>query len=907
MGTDSLAKQKRNIEIIIAILIPIFILAEMGYGIYREWPSWFAMYCGFSALSIWIISFGKFQSANVRIVIIAILQNISVVMYSIFAKDMLLILVPFGAMVVVLALFAYPPTIWLSIVNLMLMTLIHVAWVNSIDFMDSQNVMKHLFAIVSTLVICIVLHMWVHFRNNNQKNMAEFVQEMEKAQNGKDDFLANVSHEIRTPINTISGLVDIILEEDDPQKTKDEIVHISQAARNLMFVVSDIVDFSELEQGQIFLEEETYDISSTINDVVVMASSLQNNQKVELIVNYAADLPRGLVGDEKRLRRAIMNIVNNAFKFTEEGCVVIDIFFRKESYGINLIISIRDTGIGMKEVELENLFSTYNQADAGRTRAVGGIGLGLNITRAIIRKMGGTISAFSEYEKGTEIRITVPQRVVDERPIITIKHPDQKNVAIYFNLEHYEGETRDEYYASILNMKEQLKVKTVFCRNLAELKRRQSEGNLTHIFISISEYREDCEYFDNLSAKMNVVVVMDTKMGMGLENKKIHQIFKPFQLMPIAYALNIDVREQENNAKNTSLNKKFICPDVRVLVVDDNELNIHVIAGILKRYQITVEMANSGAMALEKITSQDYDFVFMDHMMPEMDGVECLHRIRSMPGHFYQSVPIVALTANAVAGAREMLIGEGFNDFLEKPVEISVLERMLRRVLPPQKFVEESEPEDTTESKTETQEQNIISDGNYTYESLNCESGYVYCGGEESYRDILSIYANKGEKNYEPLQAFFDEEDWNNYIITIHGVKSSMKSIGADELSELARRLEMAGKDGDFDYIRANHAKAYDMLKSLILDLMKRFQVAQEEEHDISNLPELSKETFEEIKRNLENAAFELDGDKMLDALKIARGTRYGKTEMDKVIAEMEKKISMLDFIPAMELVMKLK
>ncbi|MDC7301975.1 ATP-binding protein [Agathobacter ruminis] len=908
---DKIAQEKQDkiIEMVIVVIISLHLLAIMGIALFYEWPSWIPMFLGFAMVMIWFVNLGQFGSANFRVVFTTLFMDAAVIIYSIFEQNMILVLIPLTAVTVTMALYAYTPIIIMSLITIVVTFVIHAFILQTIDFSNPAELFHTQISTINALIICGIVYLWVRLRKMYERYMRQFIQEMERAEKGKDDFLANVSHEIRTPVNTISGLVDSIMQEDNPEKMKEELAKISQAGRSLMFVVTDILDFSELQQGEIYLAEETYNISSTINDLVNMSAGQQNNKKVELIVNYAADLPRGLIGDEKRLRRAIINIVNNAFKFTEEGCVIIDIFWREEAYGINLLISIRDTGIGMKTEELENLFNTYNQADAGRSRNVGGIGLGLAISRAIIQKMGGTISVYSNYEKGTEIRLVVPQKVVDSRPIITIRNAEMVHVGIYFNMEHYEGETRDAYLESILNMKDQLNVKCQFCRNLAELKRRQSENQFTHLFISSVEYREDTEYFDMLSKKMKVIVVLDGEYSREISNQNIYQIYKPFQLMPIAQAIN---NELENDALTNATKQivKYICPDVKVLVVDDNELNIQVIMEILKRYQIRVEYALSGTEALKAITSRDFDFVFMDHMMPEMDGVETLHRLRELPGRYYKSVPVVALTANAVAGAREMLLREGFDDFLEKPVEISVLNRLLLRILNPNKIVEVGEEAAVVEKKPKVTPQPVAeeteSTGTYSLKNLDREKGYVYCGGEDAFEDILQIYANKGAKNYQPLQDLYEKKDWANYIIAIHGVKSSMKAIGANELSEQARLLEMAGKEDNINYIIENHAKVYRMFYDLIHDLMHHYGIEDPEEkpqQEVAvNLPELSDAQMAILKKNLEDATFELNGDKMLEVIKPARGMAYHGKSLDPVIRQMEQKIKMSDLMSAYDL-----
>ncbi len=917
-------KQQKIMEVSVSFVISLHLIFLFVSSIYQKFPSWVAGYMLTCCFILWAIVLGKFKDLKVRVILVTLMMQSVFVIYIMYTQELTFCMIPFVSISVLLSIYGYASTSILSIIGLIVMHGCYLLFIWDRNFADSAKVSEMIIVLFNVLVTCLIQYFINRVRARNHEKLEENFVVMQKAQKGKDDFLANVSHEIRTPVNTISGLSNILLNEEDPTRLKDELNNICVAGRNLMFVVSDILDFSELENGDFVLAEETYNISSTINDLVNMSVAQSGNKPIDLLVNYEADLPRGLIGDEKRIRRALMNVVGNAYKFSERGCVVIDISHREEEYGINLIFAVRDTGRGMKPEELEKLFSTYNQADAGRTRAAGGIGLGLAITRAIVQKMGGTISVYSGFEKGTEIRIVIPQKVVDSRPIVTVKNPDAVNVCIYFDMEKLIPETREEYHRSVSMMVRQFKIKTSVCKNLAELKRRQSDNAFTHMFISLNEYLEDSAFFDTLAQKLKLVVILDNEQSDKIQNPYIYQIFKPFQLMPIAQAINneLSVKAMDNVIKRA---ERFVAPNTKVLVVDDNEMNIKVIGGLIKKYQISYDQALSGAEALEMIESQKYDFVFMDHMMPEMDGVECLHRLRQKSGDYFKKVPVVALTANAVAGAREMLLAEGFDDFVEKPVEISVLERMLLRILSQNNIVylDESQSTQISGGKDENNHQSeghvtvfevsgddVSMDGNYTYSSLNKENGYLYCGGPEAFEEIIEVYANKGDQNYLPLKEVYEKEDWTNYTIMIHAVKSSMKAIGADILSEKARLLEMAGKENNIAYIRDNHDEVYEMYQALILDFMKRagkeMPSEQSSEVDLSSLEELSAEQMSEMKKDLESAMFDLDGDKMIEVLSRAKGKQYNQKALDKIVSQVEEKIKMSDFMSAYDAFSKL-
>ena len=341
---------------------------------------------------------------------------------------------------------------------------------------------------------------------------------------------------------------------------------------------------------------------------------------------------------------------------------------------------------------------------------------------------------------------------------------------------------------------------------------RENREQLSHVFISDTEYLADQQYFDSLTERTNLVVVLDRATSGRVTNPRIMKIYKPLYILSIASVLN---GMYESFGEGRLLyNEKFTTRDVRVLVVDDNRMNIMVMEALLANYQIQVTTALSGAEALTKITSENYDFIFMDHMMPEMDGVETLHRIRHLVGNYYRRVPVVALTANAVPGARDMFLAEGFQDFLEKPVEISVLERLLKRMIPQEKILYQDR------TGTQTKPEQVPADTGLLKRlerlGLDVQSGLMYCNGEEYYIKILQNFCSKTEDASGNADRLFQEQDWTNYIIAVHGIKGAMRSIGANTVSELAKELEFAGREGRISYILKHHDKmletSWDML-----------------------------------------------------------------------------------------------
>lgn len=906
-------KNQRKIEIFVNILFGIYTVNMCISVVKTENNSWMAGFMiMFFSISL-MMTAGKYRNINVRSIVTCIMMQLAVTLYAISTDDLSKVISTFMVIVILVALYGKSSLLWTTFVSLFLIVFYHSVITDNLGQMPSDELMKLLFQFGNVLCMEIALYVWLKHRSEANEQMYKMVEALMEAEQSKDDFLANISHEIRTPVNTICGMSEVALREHELEKMREELFDIRDAGHNLMSLVSDILDFSQLQQGKVNLEEEAYNMTSTINDIINVAMARRGDKQIELIVDCAADIPNVLYGDEKKIRRVILNMVDNAIKFTNEGGVIIKIKVRKENYGVNLCVSVKDTGIGIEEASLEKLFESFTQVDTRRNRQRGGVGLGLAISKELVRYMGGTITVRSRPGKGSVFSFVMPQKVLDGKPIAQVMNRDKLNIATYFDMEQFDMmDIRDEYTDIITNMVRQLQVRCHACRNLAELKRRESLEAFTHIFISLEEYQEDTAYFDKLAECIKVIIVTDRPREKYITNPNIIKLYKPFYILPVVSVLNGN-RDSEGG-KQMVRQGRFTAPDAHVLVVDDNRMNIRVVEGLLNEYGIKVTYATSGMEALDVIEDMTYDFVFMDHMMPEMDGIETMHRIRDKVGHYYKKVPIIALTANAAPGSREMFLDEGFDDFVEKPIETSVLERVLKRNLPNEKLIFRTNEEENAEVKTKTEsirkEEDKMADVTVeekdaqTQEKglivgdLNTKNGMLYCGGEQLYLDVLRACCEDAEEEIGILEKFFDNKDWPNYTIKAHALKSGMKNIGADLLSEKAKAMEQAGKQNDIDYITGNHKDLIAEYRRVIGELTECPLVWQRELED---------KRFDELLTELEDAAYELDGEQMLELLGELQRYQYHQTDLDNKLAPVKKKIEMSDYMAAVETVSRIR
>ena len=995
-------KLGRKLEQIVLGFFTAFSLSMFVSSILLEWHLLAKEVIIVTVAAGWIVSIKGYRDYVYRAKFLAFISWINFSIYVLHSVSFTSMLSTMLALIVLLGIFGIVDIIYMGVFFTTLMVLYHVFIAHTISVNTPNDILRFVLHIVSAYAISLVTWITIRTRQETNEKLIEKIRELEIVEKSKDDFMVNISHEIRTPINAVCGMSEAILQEDIPVNVRRDIIDIQTAGRNLLSTVSNILDFSELESGKMELAEESYNITSTIADIINMAVTLENGKKMELIVDCDADLPSNLMGDEQKLRRIVMNLLENAIKFTREGGIILRIRCRKEEYGINLMVSIRDSGIGMRQEDMERIFASFSQIDSGRNREEGGIGLGLAIAQALVRSMGGFITVESEPGVGTEFQFTVPQKVLDDTPIVSIRNKGSIYAACYINMDKYDySVVREGYEKCMRHMGEQFGIMFRVCRNLSELRRRRENENYTHVFIGWEEYNEDRAFFDHLSEELTVVLILDYGQETQISGNMLC-VYKPFTVLSIAAVFNGEkvLRSEEQHSRY-----RFIAPKAKILVVDDNAMNLKVMARLLLPYQIKAVMALGGQEALEKLNSTEYDCVFLDHMMPEMDGVETLHRIRQKPGAYFQTLPVIAFTANAIGGAREMFLEEGFDDFIAKPIELSVLERMLRRYIPQQKQVEVDIPDreeverysagsgdngaDRTGSgsygtdladggaeravyraggtengvdsdgfsaqrtdsgavgtvsgadRTESSSKRAMHEADraegalrgtsesegleaLTRAGINVSQGISYCGDREGLREIIAMYHAQGAERSRQLQQLFEEQNWKNYAITAHALKSNSRGIGANDLAELALGMEMAGKENRIEYILEHHAEFMEKHEELLKALAENpyiypdgYQAPESEMTDLSGasqkgdpagnavlaeeLPEIGeqilREKMDQIREKLDN--FESDGlGELFDSLS---PYSFCGVNLREMTAQIRKNVDEFDFLSASE------
>ena len=554
-------------------------------------------------------------------------------------------------------------------------------------------------------------------------------EQAEQANIAKSAFLANMSHEIRTPMNAIVGLSDIIMEESKGRKVYEYVCDIKASAHNLLALINDILDLSKVEAGKMELITTQYHVKALVKEVLNMMDIVASQHGLMVESEYDMTIPCGYFGDEGRIKQILVNLLNNALKFTRKGYVRISVAGRPgETEGTErLIFRVQDTGCGIREEDLERIFENFKQLDSKRNRSAEGTGLGLSITRRLAELMQGTVKVESVYGKGSTFTVEIEQRIADARPLSEVPETEAR----------------------------------------------------------------------------------------------VEEPLEPFTVK-----------------------------DYRILVVDDNLINRKVARSFLQTYGLEITEAESGMEALELVHRTKFDIIFMDHMMPVMDGIETAQKIRTECGENGRLPLIIALTANAMEGVRENFLVNGFQDFLAKPLDRRAMHKILLKWIPEEKRMAGGSWIENLQANNDRFREIII-------EGIDTDEVAGHYGGSiEEYNELLQLYCLDGKRKLKVLQELWEEQDYEGYGIEVHALKSASANVGAVRLSSRAKEQEKAVNRGDREFVDGRVSKLLEEYGEQLMHIQRYLDENRRQAEAIVKKKEIGKA---ELRQEIEAALSSLE------------------------------------------------
>jgi CheY-like chemotaxis protein len=632
-------------------------------------------------------------------------------------------------------------------------------------------------------------------------------------------------------------------------------MNIKNSGVALISIINDILDFSKIESGKMQLVNDEYEPLSMLNDLGMIFLNRIGEKNIELIYEISPQLPRRMYGDSMRLRQVIINIVNNAIKYTDTGYVRVRLEVKMlENSEAEIVISVKDTGQGIKPEDMTKIFDSFSRVDPKKNRYKEGTGLGLSIAQRLIGMMGGRLTATSQYGAGSEFVFSFRQKVIDPTPATQLKERDGGAISASACF------SDARLLSSLIKLTKEYNLSYIGYESL-----KHGVRKVDYMFTDVASYNA---YKDTMLAMLNDggrLCVLQNPMTDNVSDPDVYVMDKPLYSLNFCRVLN---NEEKRSTVVVQDYVSFIAPEARILVVDDMEMNLKVAVGVLNPLQMTIDTADSGAKAIELISENHYDVVFMDHMMPVMDGIETTRAIRSMDGEYYRTVPIVAFSANVGMDAVNMFKDAGMNDFVAKPIELKEMYAKLNKWLPKELIVK-----DKNEKYTDVMKKSLNIDIP-DIEGLDVYEGVKNSGSQELFLNLLGDFYKLIDIKSTKIEKCLADNLIHDYTIEVHGLKNTARMIGAMELSEDFKRLEKLGNEGDIISIQRETPDVMALFRSYKA-ILEPYGKANDDEKE-----EIAKDDLAELLRQLSDAmdGFDLDTAdnvmKKLDAVKIPENLR---------------------------------
>jgi CheY-like chemotaxis protein len=613
---------------------------------------------------------------------------------------------------------------------------------------------------------------------------------------------------------------EIIMRKNISEEIYEYISTIRQSGTTLLSIINDILDFSRIESGKVEIESKPYSISSLINDVVNVIRIRLMEKPINFFVSVDRHIPAELVGDEVRIRQILINLLNNAVKYTQEGYDFLDIHGEMlEANQVRLIVKVQDTGIGIRNEDKERLFSDFTRVDLENNLHVEGAGLGLSITKTLCTVMGGDISVESEYGTGSVFTARVIQSYRNSQEAAVVKSSKALRVLLFEERPHF----ADHFLDAMNNLGVTTEQSPTIDDFIASITGQSGGKRYDYAFVSSRHADRSIPAWRQAMSTIKLIIMIEIGDISGYRN--VGSVHLPVYSTILANLLNGDINV---NHSLYDFRIRITAPDARALIVDDIATNLRVAAELMAPYGLKIDTCLSGNSAIEMVKQNKYDIVFMDHMMPEMDGIAATGAIRALGENdaYYRKLPVIMLTANAVSGQREMFLENGIDDFLPKPIEVRHLNDILEKWIPKVKQKKSSSPVlwDFEEDRS------LLS-----INGVNAQAGLRNAGDSfKAYKKVLAVFVDDADERIPQIKAALLESSLSLYTTLVHALKGASRSIGADYIGELAAELEAAG-----------HAENVVMIREKTGIFLEKLQILRDSIADTLDFSDKEEETKE--------------------------------------------------------------